>query len=127
MSRSLIRLMRPCRTSMTTRSAPGGLPPPPFARMPAPSGPVHEQYELIWNDSVAPELCIDFDAQHFTRMQGLAMWCGGLAFFASFYTLISCTEPPKLRKAEKRIDSLPDFSYELGLTDTKPLDWETPI
>ena len=53
-------------------------------------------------DSVAPELCIDFDAQHFTRMQGLAMWCGGLAFFASFYTLISCTEPPKLRKAVRK-------------------------
>ena len=33
-----------------------------------------EQYDAIWDDGVAPEVTLDFDCQHISSGEGLAMW-----------------------------------------------------
>lgn len=42
-----------------------------FPALPPPSPPcqLHEQDEVIWNDGVAPEAALDFDAPHISRGQ----------------------------------------------------------
>ena len=37
-----------------------------------------EEDELIWNDGVAPEACLDFDAPHVSSYEALAWWFGGI-------------------------------------------------
>ena len=39
---------------------------------------LHEEDELVWNDGVAPETCIDFDAPHINSYEALAWWFGGI-------------------------------------------------
>ena len=57
--------------------------PPTFVRLPPPNKPLHEEIELVWNDGVAPELTIDFDAPEVSKLRGLGSWAAGLGFFAS--------------------------------------------
>jgi len=47
--------------------------PPPFARaaLPASQSQMPEEIELIWEDGVAPEMSIDFDATFMSKMEGL--------------------------------------------------------
>lgn len=54
----------------------GGATPPlaPFARIPVESEKLVEQYDAIWDDGVAPEVTLDFDCQHISSAEGLAMW-----------------------------------------------------
>ena len=46
----------------------------PFARIPPESEKLVEQYDAIWDDGVAPEVTLDFDCQHISSGEGLAMW-----------------------------------------------------
>ena len=39
-----------------------GPPLQPFKRTAMPEGPLFEEHELIWDDRVAAEMCLDFDA-----------------------------------------------------------------
>ncbi|KNB44507.1 hypothetical protein JH06_4013 [Blastocystis sp. subtype 4] len=41
-----------------------GTPPPPYVQRRAPTKSLSEHAELIWEDGVAPETAIDFDAQN---------------------------------------------------------------
>ena len=59
-------------------------PPPSFARLPVPSAPVHEEYDLLWNDGVAPEMALDYDAPEISKWQGLAMWYARYPLLPSF-------------------------------------------
>eukprot|EP00615_Pteridomonas_danica_P013405 CAMPEP_0114349590 /NCGR_PEP_ID=MMETSP0101-20121206/15652_1 /TAXON_ID=38822 ORGANISM="Pteridomonas danica, Strain PT" /NCGR_SAMPLE_ID=MMETSP0101 /ASSEMBLY_ACC=CAM_ASM_000211 /LENGTH=127 /DNA_ID=CAMNT_0001488251 /DNA_START=18 /DNA_END=401 /DNA_ORIENTATION=- len=83
-------------------SSGGGGIPRPFARTLQPSEPLHEEHELIWDDGVAAEATIDFDAPFIGSSEGLKMWLGGLAFFASFLGLITLSGPENRRQAVKR-------------------------
>ena len=49
----------------------------------------------MWNDGVAPETAIDFDAPNFSPLQGLLMWFGGLGFFYSVFQLAVLTNHPE--------------------------------
>ena len=60
--------------------------PPPFVRLRKPNEKLNTEHELLWDDGVAPELCIDFDASHVTAWEGAKMWMMGLGFFASLFT-----------------------------------------
>lgn len=80
---ALLEWLQPCSTFLTPKSQ------------------LHEQDELVWNDGVAPELAIDFDAPHYDRWTGLLMWLGGLGFFFAFYQFIALTDP-KSRKPTVR-------------------------
>ena len=55
---------------------------------------LHEQDELIWNDGVAPETAIDFDAPHLSAGYGLLWWLGGFGFFYSVYAFAKATAHP---------------------------------
>ncbi|GMH68199.1 hypothetical protein TrST_g5425 [Triparma strigata] len=84
-------------------------PVPPFARNLAPSQILHEEHELVWDDGVAPELTIDFDAQHISSEEGLAWWFAGLGFFASLFGLMAWTDPPSKNPALNRmVNIIPD-------------------
>ena len=55
---------------------------------------MHENDEVIWNDGVAPETALDFDAPHISAWQGLAMWLGGFAFFSGVFGFAVATGHP---------------------------------
>lgn len=65
-------------------------PAPPFARIAEASQPLHEEAELVWNDGVAPETLIDFDAPHvpkYRALKHLGVALGGLATLMGVVTL----------------------------------------
>ena len=67
---------------------------PPFHRLPLPNRPLPEEDELIWNDRVAPETALDFDAPHIDSHTGLLMWLGGFGFFYAIYLFADSTSHP---------------------------------
>jgi hypothetical protein len=69
----------------------------------SPVAQLHEENELIWNDGVAPEACLDFDAPHYTSAGGLFMWAG--AFFSLYlvYKLYGTVDWNTKRKAVRRL------------------------
>ena len=87
----------------------GGPALPPFKRNLAPTSTLHEEHELVWDDGVAPELTIDFDAQHIGSKKGLAMFAGGLLFFLSLFGFVAVTDPASKNPALNRtINMIPD-------------------
>ncbi|GLE03256.1 hypothetical protein PINS_up019182 [Pythium insidiosum] len=92
-------------------------PPPPFARLPAPTQPLHEHAELVWNDGVAPETLIDFDAPHIPKYQALKHLGYALAGFATLMGVVTLYDPNSLRQAAKRGNHLPDLKWEMGEVD----------
>ncbi|KAJ8602074.1 hypothetical protein CTAYLR_001612 [Chrysophaeum taylorii] len=88
-------MVRTFRAAAVSRGGGGhGPPPPAFARTLPPNGPLPEDHDLIWDDGVAAEPCLDFDAPHISKEEGLAWFLGGLGFFFSFYQLIKFSDPP---------------------------------
>jgi hypothetical protein len=78
--------------------------PPSFARLPAPDSPVHEERELLWDDPVAPEMALDFDAPEISKWKGLAMWLAGLGFFAVVGLVVKVVlDPPSKKPTVKRV------------------------
>jgi len=63
---------------------------------------LHESHELIWDDGVAPEVTIDFDAQNIDTETGLKMWLGGIGFFVSLFQFIKWTDPESKNPAVNR-------------------------
>ncbi|TYZ64416.1 hypothetical protein PybrP1_012652 [[Pythium] brassicae (nom. inval.)] len=107
------------RSAQLTRAGGGHHrpPPPPFARLAEPTQPLHEHSELVWNDGVAPESLIDFDAPHvpkYRALKHLGMALGGLLTLMGVVTLYN---PDSWRQAAKRGNNLPDLSWELGVAD----------
>jgi hypothetical protein len=43
---------------------------------------------------VAPEACLDFDAPHISKGQGLLMWLGGFAFFYGVWLFAKSRDQP---------------------------------
>ena len=58
--------------------------------------------DAIWDDGVAPEVTLDFDCQHISSGEGLAMWLGGLGFFATMYQVVKSTDPASKNPAVNR-------------------------
>mmetsp|Transcript_17122 Transcript_17122/g.36925 ORF Transcript_17122/g.36925 Transcript_17122/m.36925 type:complete len:141 (+) Transcript_17122:84-506(+) len=96
----------------------GGATPPlaPFARIPPESEKLVEQYDAIWDDGVAPEMTLDFDCQHISTAEGLAMWLGGLGFFATLYQVVKASNPEGKNPAMNRTtrDIVGESPIELG-------------
>ena len=47
-----------------------------------------ENSDCVWDDGVAPELALDFDAPHISSREGLYTWMAGLSAFAVLYQII---------------------------------------
>eukprot|EP00594_Rhizosolenia_setigera_P013955 CAMPEP_0178960410 /NCGR_PEP_ID=MMETSP0789-20121207/12950_1 /TAXON_ID=3005 /ORGANISM="Rhizosolenia setigera, Strain CCMP 1694" /LENGTH=132 /DNA_ID=CAMNT_0020643759 /DNA_START=66 /DNA_END=464 /DNA_ORIENTATION=+ len=103
-------------TRATSSAVRGGSTPPlpPFARNLAPTEKLVEHHDLVWDDGVAPEVTIDYDASHISSRQGLAMWLGGFAFLAGVYNLVKLTDPPSKNPAVNRKFNMVKESPELG-------------
>jgi hypothetical protein len=74
-------------------------PPPPFARIAVPSQPLHEEVELVWNDGVAPETLIDFDAPHIPKYQALKHLGYALGGLATLMGVVTLYNPDSWRDA----------------------------
>lgn len=54
---------------------------------------MNEETELVWDDSVAPETAIDFDAPHVSSSRVLLAFLGGMGFFVTCFALVALSDP----------------------------------
>ncbi|KAJ1390566.1 hypothetical protein B484DRAFT_340927, partial [Ochromonadaceae sp. CCMP2298] len=66
---------------------------PPFARLRLPTGKIPQETELVWDDSVAPETCVDFDAPHVESKDVYLQWLMVMGFFVGIYTVVWLSDP----------------------------------
>lgn len=89
---------------------------------------LHEEDELIWNDGVAPETALDFDAPHVSKTAGLLWWLGGFAFFYSVWRFAKATgHPAKKPSVSGGLEEghCAELKHRAAgnSTDTDPVDW----
>lgn len=82
-------------------------PPPPFARVAAPSQPLHEDAELVWNDGVAPETLIDFDAPHVPKYRALKHLGVALGGLLTLMGVVTVYNPDSWRQAVRCVPQVP--------------------
>ena len=90
----------------------GGPPHPPFQRTKAPEYRLVEEHELVWDDGVAAETCLDFDAAHVDN--GLLQFMGGFGFFAALATFIAIYSPKRLNQVTPRTDLVDPVALATG-------------
>ena len=96
----------------------GGPAPAPFARLAKPSRPLTEEHELIWDDGVAPETCIDFDVPNYTASEGRNWFASGLGFFAVLLGVVYFWDAPGRKRTTTRTMPFNGLKEELGGYDT---------
>ena len=74
--------------------------------------------ELVWDDGVAPETCIDFDAPHISTQEVLLTMLAAFGFFGTLYTLIAWSDPVGSNPVAPRATVIPFqmLKAELGLS-----------
>ena len=87
-----------------------GTPPPPYVQRRVPNKSVFlgdsdrltfqlsEHAELIWEDGVAPETAIDFDALHVSTGRAFMWWAGGMSFFFLLWEGVKHYDPRRLAR-----------------------------
>jgi hypothetical protein len=75
---------------------------PPFVQRAAAYDSLPEHDELVWDDGVAPETCLDFDAAHVSGGETWAALLGGFAFFGMLYTYQKMKDPEAMRPTADR-------------------------
>lgn len=85
-----------------------------------------EEVELVWDDTVAPETCIDFDYPQADTTEVMQGWLYMGAFFALLTGYIYWTDPVKSNPVALRETVLPfnGLQYELGLGPLEASDGE---
>ena len=77
--------------------------------------------ELVWDDSVAPETCIDFDAPHISTSEMLWSIASVAAMFGALYTYVVLSDPEGSNPVAKRETVIPaSYAYDCGITDKMP-------
>lgn len=95
---------------------------PPFARLAPPAGKLPEEVELVWDDTVAPETCIDFDAPHVSTEEVLGAFGAALAFFAGLYVFVSLSDPVAANPVATRHAVIPPNMLNESLALTTSTD-----
>ena len=85
---------------------------PPFVQRAAAYDTLPEHDELVWDDGVAPETCLDFDAAHVDN--GLLQFMGGFGFFAALATFIAIYSPKRLNQVTPRTDLVDPVALATG-------------
>ena len=67
---------------------------------------------MIWDDGVAAETCLDFDAAHVDN--GLLQFMGGFGFFAALATFIAIYSPKRLNQVTPRTDLVDPVALATG-------------
>ena len=116
MRRSAVPAARPSAAPARRMGGGGGGPPhPPFQRTKAPEYRLVEEHELVWDDGVAAETCLDFDAAHVDN--GLLQFMGGFGFFAALATFIAIYSPKRLNQVTPRTDLVDPVALATGDED----------
>jgi hypothetical protein len=91
---------------------------PPFARSRPPTEMLHEEIELVWDDTVAPETCVDFDAPHVSTRDVLLSFLAGFGFFGLIYLLVAYSDPVGSNPVATRAAIINDAEYRsyMGLS-----------
>ena len=111
--RSAVPAARPSAAPARRMGGGGGGPPhPPFQRTKAPEYRLVEEHELVWDDGVAAETCLDFDAAHVDN--GLLQFMGGFGFFAALATFIAIYSPKRLNQVTPRTDLVDPVALATG-------------
>ncbi|KAL3941628.1 MAG: hypothetical protein SGBAC_004042 [Bacillariaceae sp.] len=96
-SRALAPIVRRsvAASRVSSKALRGGSPPmPAYVRIPAPSEPLVENHDCLFDDACAPELALDFDCQNVSTSEGLMSWMIGMGLFASLFMTIKYIEDP---------------------------------
>ena len=88
--------------------------PPPFVQRAAPSRSLPAGNELIWDDGVAPETCIDFDVPNFSTGRAIRWWLGGFSLFAILALIIKGYNPQGMKKTADRVLPYDNAKKALG-------------
>ena len=75
---------------------------------------MHEHDELVWDDGVAPETCIDFDAPHMSSSGALMWLAGGMGFFGGIGYLAYLSDPAGRNPAAPRVLPYDGLKRALG-------------
>jgi len=78
-----------------------------------------EEVELVWDDGVAPEAAIDFDAPHISGKEVLLSFLAGLSGIAGVYGLVYLSDPESKSPAVPRsaVLSKQGILVDLGLAE----------
>ena len=81
---------------------------------------LHEETELVWDDSVAPEATIDFDAPQVSSKDVLLSFFAALGFFSGIFALVAWSDPEARNPAAPRsaVISKQSFLYSMGQVDS---------
>jgi hypothetical protein len=79
-----------------------------------------ENSDAVWDDGVAPELALDFDAPHISSREALATWAGALfGFFVVYQTIRFVTGGA--------LDDNPAFIHASDVVDVNHADRGTAV
>ncbi|KAK8802083.1 hypothetical protein WA158_006478 [Blastocystis sp. Blastoise] len=87
---------------------------PPFIQRAAPTRSLPSGNELIWDDGVAPETCIDFDVPQVSTGRALRWWLGGLSMFALLAFAIKLYNPKGMKRTAERVLPYENAKKALG-------------
>eukprot|EP00941_MAST-03F_sp_MAST-3F-sp1_P002554 g2554.t1 len=92
----------------------GGHMQPPFVQRAAVYDTMPEGDELVWDDGVAPETCLDFDAEHISSGQAWGALLGSFVFFGALYSYQSAKDPEAMRPTADRVMPYGNLHLALG-------------
>ncbi len=74
---------------------------------------------MVWDDSVAPEAAIDYDAPHISLWEALKSFFAMAAFIGGIYTFLRLCDPEGNRPAAPRstVLSAKNLRIDLGLEE----------
>lgn len=72
---------------------------------------------MVWDDTVAPETCVDFDAPHVASSDVLKHFFLGFSCFALLYTFLKASEPEKRSPVASRasVVNMDAYRAEVGV------------
>ena len=114
LQRSTTCRINPIRRNFTTSlSRKGATPPlPPFVRTRNPKSKLNNDHELIWDDRVAAETCLDIDALHISTGEAVTMWAGAILGLTGLYQFCKYMDPPSYKAAVSVGDTLPPVGLD---------------
>lgn len=81
---------------------------PVYVRRPEEANTLPEDHELLWDDGVAPEMCVDFDLPHEDAYEGLGWFSVGIGIFVAYGLFVKFIWFPSI----KPIAAKKEFPYD---------------
>ncbi|KAL7567146.1 hypothetical protein ACA910_009472 [Epithemia clementina (nom. ined.)] len=91
---------------------------PPFARSPPKDRPLPENMDAVWDDGVAPELALDFDAPHISTREAVLTLLSAFGVFWLFFQAI------KVAHRNLLLGENPALGHYYDIVDKDYSDWD---